>query len=200
MKIWKIICILFLFCHNLMGQTGTICFNIIDSKTKTQVSEVRVFIMDSLGTEILSTTIVDSSECCLSGMPTGRFNIELHHFNHQTVRIENVRLNVSGDTAVIKCALPPKAIDCESDTTKALCPYCKSIRKVLPIKPGLIVHYNFAHEKDIKRYDSKLARQKYELYNDSGQVVVIGVWLPNEKEKFWDFQHCWFCQKCKKVF
>ncbi len=200
MKFWKIIFIFFLFCHNLMGQTGTICFNLIDYKTELHVSEMKVYITDSLGKEILSITIADSSENCISGIPPGRFNIELHHLNYQKVRFEKVRLNESGDTALIKYALLPKPIDCESDTSKALCPYCKSNRKVLPIKPGSMVTYNFKHEKDIKRYERKIARQKYKLYNDNGQIVVIGVWLPDEEEKFWNFQHCWFCQKCKKVF
>jgi hypothetical protein len=67
MKIWKTICIFFLFCHNLMGQTGTICFDLIESKTKSYVSEVKVFITDSLGMEILRITIADSSETGTSG-------------------------------------------------------------------------------------------------------------------------------------
>lgn len=128
--------------------------------------------------------------------------IFIFSFLYQNIKGQVVESkNEHRDSKTIKHSQVIKQVECKSDTTIALCPYCKSKRKVLPIEPGLIVNYNFGNNnKAINRYDRKRERQGYELYNDSGKVVVIGVWIPNEKEKFWDFQHCFFCLKCEKVF
>jgi hypothetical protein len=183
-----------------MGQTGTVCFELIDSTTQSPVSEIKVSIIDSIGTEILSMITSDSLKSCLSGIPFGQYIIELKHESYQTICLTGVIINESEYTFSNIFTLPPKPIDCNANTAIVNCPYCKSKKKVLPIKPGMVVNYTFRTEADIRRYDRKRDRQKYELYNDNGQVVVIVVWLPNEHEKFWDFQHCWFCRKCKKVF
>jgi len=183
-----------------MGQTGTICFELIDPKTKGHVFGASVLVTDALGNKTLATTITDAAEKCFSGVPTGRLNIEIRHANYRTVLYKNVQLGQMGDTALIKSVLSQSPVDCPADGGKTRCPHCQSSRKVLPIKPGLVVHYNLETERAVKRYDHKRARLNYELYHDGSQEVVIGVWIPGEKEKFWDFQHCWFCTKCRRVF
>ena len=183
---------------NLQGQNSAIRGKAVYEINGKAVDSLKIDLLDSLENVVESGFTDSLGIYSFENIEPGVYSLYAENNGAFPQLVSNILVKDSQEINTYIILRTP----CQKDTTKGICPYCRSSRKVLKTNPGMFLSLNFGENKKAeKRYYRKIQRKGYRTYkNKNGEEVVISMHIESEKDKFYDFCHHWFCKKCKKAF
>ncbi len=183
---------------NLKAQVASISGKARFEKSLTVAESVKVDLLDSVKT-ILKTVYTNKGGAYgFTKLPLGNYQVQATSQEGMLLLIRNIQLGLL-EKLSLDLNIPEP---CANQQSTNICPFCNSHKKVLKISPGRMVSKNFGGNiSAMEKYEKKIRKRGYETYvTNEGEKIVISMYLETEKEKFLDFCHHWFCEKCKKIF
>ncbi|KAA3639914.1 MAG: carboxypeptidase regulatory-like domain-containing protein [Bacteroidetes bacterium] len=191
LKYWTLLWFLFTFSQNISCQEVLICGNVIDKLSNSPISKAEITLLDSLENELDTVYSDNHGDFSIEVNPREEYQLLCRVERYIPMMYTSIKIDSDHDTTYVNFELA-QFKDCSNDKTTIFCPFCTKNKRVLRIVPGMVVSYNFGNDpKKIRRYERERNRRGYEkTYTKEGEEVVWSVRIDEERDKFYDLQHC----------